>query len=260
MKKDRIGVYVCWCGGNISDVVDVQRVSDAVKDFPGVVISKNLMFVCSDAGQKEIYDDIKDHKLNGVVVASCSPKLHELTFMNTVERAGLNRFEFYHVNIREDVSWAHSDDPIGATEKAIREVKAGINYVRLTQPLEEVKVSIYNKVLIIGGGIAGLRSAVDAAKVGTEVILVEKLNRLGGSACQIATTYPDGESGREVVNEFLREIRDNKEKIQIFRSSELSSISGYVGNFEIEIKNNETNKLIKEKVGAVIIATGFFFL
>ena len=257
MKKQRIGVYICHCGGNIADVVDVERVAHAVEDYPGVVVAKNLMFVCSDAGQKEIYDDIHNLHLDGVVVASCSPKLHEITFMNTVERAGLNRYEFYHVNIREDVSWAHSDDPEGATNKAIREVKAGINYVRLTQPLEEIKVSIYNTVLIIGGGIAGLRCAIDTAKMGSNVIIVEKIDRLGGNVCQIHATYPDGESGREVVNKFLRELHEYKDKVKILLNSEISDISGYVGNFEVNIKSNDTLETTHAEVGSIIIATGF---
>lgn len=257
MTKERIGVYVCWCGGNISDVVDVERVTKAINDYPGVVIAKHLMFTCSDAGQKEIYDDIKNSRLDGVVVASCSPKLHEVTFMNTVERAGLNRYEFYHVNIREDVSWAHSDDPEGATNKAIREIKAGIKYVRLTNPLKEIKVAIYNKVLIIGGGIAGMRSAIDIAKMGTEVLLVEKERRIGGFACNIHKTYPKGESGRKIVNKFLHEICDYKSKIQILVNSEVSSVNGYVGNFDVEILNNETFEHIQAKVGSIIVATGF---
>jgi len=132
------------------------------------------MFMCSDAGQQMMVDDVKESNLDGLVVASCSPKLHEITFMNVAERAGLNPYEFYHVNIREDASWPHSDDPKGATEKAIRMVNSGIEYVKQTSPLAKIQVSTTKRVLIIGAGISGVRAAVDLARMNIDVILVEK--------------------------------------------------------------------------------------
>lgn len=234
MVNDRIGVYICHCGGNISDVVDVKKVVEAVKDYPGVVVAKDFMFMCSDAGQKMIQEDIKKHKLNAVVVASCSPKLHELTFRNCVAAAGLNPYLFYHANIREHASWAHPDDPKGATEKAIRHVKAAIEYVRYAEPLEKIKIETTPKVLIVGGGIAGIRAALDLSDAGVSVFLVEREPFIGGRAPQVWKTYPDGKSGKEIVRELVDELK-KRDNIVVYTNAEVKSISGYPGNFTVEI-------------------------
>lgn len=253
-SKKKIGVYVCWCGGNISDYVDVKAVAKAAENHPDVIIGKEFMFMCSEAGQQMIEDDIKNSNLDGVVVASCSPKLHELTFMSTVARAGLNPYEFYHVNIREDVSWPHSDDPEGATAKAIRAVNAGIEYVKYTTPLSKIRVATTKRVLIIGGGIAGMRAAIDLAKMNIEVILVEK-TELGGYTNQIYATYPAGEKGKGIVENLLQQVEEMKEKIKIFTNSEVSDVSGYIGNFNIQIENPDKTSF-ETMVGAIIVATG----
>ncbi|MFX0208419.1 MAG: CoB--CoM heterodisulfide reductase iron-sulfur subunit A family protein [Candidatus Hodarchaeota archaeon] len=253
--KNRIGVYICWCGGNISDYVDVIAVAKAAENHPDVVIGKEFMFMCSEAGQQMIEDDVKNLNLDGVVVASCSPKLHELTFMNTVSRAGLNPYEFYHVNIREDISWPHSDDPKGATAKAIRAVNAGIEYVKYTSPLSKIRITTTKRVLIIGGGIAGMRAAIDLAKMDIDVILVEE-NELGGYTNQIYATYPIGEKGKDIVEKLVLQINEMKDKIKIFTKSEVSGVSGYIGNFDVQIVNQDETSL-ETMVGAIIVATGF---
>jgi len=232
--NDRIGVYVCHCGGNISDVVDVEKVVNAIKDYPGVVVAKHFMFMCSDAGQKMIEEDIKKYKLNAVVVASCSPKLHELTFRNCVARAGLNPYLFYHANIREHSSWAHGDDPQGATEKAIRHVIAAIEYVKYAEPLEKIKIGTKPKVLIIGGGLAGIRAALDLSEAGVDVYLVEKSPFLGGRTPQIWKTYPEGKSGKQIIKELIDELR-KRENVTIYLNAEVDDIKGYPGNFTAEI-------------------------
>jgi len=197
MVNDRIGVYVCHCGGNISDVVDVYRVVDAVKDEPNVVIAREMMFTCSDPGQKQIEDDIKEFDLNGVVVASCSPHLHETTFRRAAARAGLNPYLLEHVNIREHVSWAHKHDKEGATEKAIKIVKSGIAKVREARALETIKVEMPPKVLIVGAGIAGIRATLDLSKLGIHVYLVEKSPFVGGRVAQSYNAYPSEKFGME---------------------------------------------------------------
>ncbi|MFX0013015.1 MAG: CoB--CoM heterodisulfide reductase iron-sulfur subunit A family protein [Promethearchaeota archaeon] len=254
-KKNRIGVYICWCGGNISDIVNVKKVVEAVRNNQGVCVAKDFMFVCSDAGQQMIVDDVKNHELDGVVVASCSPKLHEITFMNAVTRAGLNPYEFYHVNIRENVSWAHSDDPQGATAKAIRAVRAGIEYVKQTEPLSKIEVTTAKKVLIIGGGIAGIRAAIDLAGMGVDVVLVEKEN-LGGHVAHIYKTYPNGERGKEVVKKLVKQLKEFIGKIQVFTNSKVLEVSGFIGNFNIKIKPQNLEPF-ETTVGTIIVATGF---
>jgi heterodisulfide reductase subunit A2 len=151
MKKKKIGVYICHCGGNISDYVDVEKVRDAVKDADIVLLAKTTMFACSDSNQRDMVDDIKANNLDGVVVASCSPKLHLQTFRNVSVRAGLNKFTYVHANIREQASWAHSDNKIGATAKAIQLVKAAIEKSRYAEPLETNKVKAVKAVAVTTG-------------------------------------------------------------------------------------------------------------
>ncbi|MGQ4891776.1 MAG: CoB--CoM heterodisulfide reductase iron-sulfur subunit A family protein [Candidatus Njordarchaeia archaeon] len=235
MTNDRIGVYVCHCGGNISDVVDVEKVVEAIKNYPGVVVAKHFMFMCSEAGQQMIEEDIKQHKLNAVVVAACSPKLHETTFRNAAARAGLNPYVVYHVNIREQASWAHSDDKEKATLKAIRHVKAGIEYVRNAHPLDKIKVKTTPRVLVVGGGIAGMRAALDLADSGITVYLVEKEPFLGGEVAKIWRTYPTNESGIDIVKKLTEEVKKN-ENIIVYTNADIEKVTGYIGNFVVEVK------------------------
>ena len=199
MSDRRLGVYVCNCGGNISDYVDVEAVIDAVKDDPGVVVARRAMFTCSDATQQEIIDDIRGQELDGLVVASCSPKLHTFTFRGAAQRAGLNPYEYTQVNIREQCSWTHTDDREGATHKAINLVRAGIARTRLTEPLEPVVVETTPRALVIGGGIAGMRAAVGLADVGLAVFLVERESQLGGRVGELGEMFPHGKSGRALI-------------------------------------------------------------
>ncbi len=164
--KRRIGVYVCHCGGNISDYVDVDKVVAALEGDPDVVVAKTAMFTCSDATQQEIIEDIQEQGLDGIVVASCSPKLHTFTFREVAKRAGLSPFQYTQVNVREQCSWTHTDDHEGATDKATKLVKAGIGRTRLTVPLEPIVVETVPKAVVIGGGITGLRAALGLAEIG----------------------------------------------------------------------------------------------
>ncbi len=170
----RIGVYVCHCGGNISDYVDVDKVIADIADAGDVVVAKTAMFTCSEATQQEMVADITAQELDGLVVASCSPKLHTYTFRGVAARAGLNPYEYTQVNIREQCSWVHTDDWDGATEKATDLVRAGIARTRLTTPLVPLVVETLPHTLVIGGGIAGLRAAVGLADIGLRVTLVER--------------------------------------------------------------------------------------
>ncbi len=235
VKEPRIGVYVCWCGGNISDVVDVKKVVEEIKKEPGVVVARHFMFMCSEAGQKMIEDDIKKYKLTAVVVASCSPKLHELTFRNTVMRAGLNPYMYYHANIREQSSWAHSDDPEEATKKAIRHVRMAVAYLRHAEPLEKIRVKAIPSVLVIGGGIAGLRTALDLSRMGINVYIVEKQPFLGGHVARLGEIYPYKKKGWEIISSLIQELK-KRDNVAIYTNAEVVSVRGYIGNFEVRIR------------------------
>jgi heterodisulfide reductase subunit A len=231
----RIGVYVCQCGGNISDYVSVDDVVAAVKDEPGVVVARTAMFTCSDATQQEIINDIQDQGLDGIVVASCSPKLHTFTFREMSKRAGLNPYEYTQVNIREQCSWTHTDDKAGATGKAARLVRAGIARTSLTEPLEPIVVETVPNVVVIGGGIAGMRAALGLAEIGLAVFLVEKEAELGGWAAGFAEMYPHGRDGRDLVTRLEERIRRHP-GITVFTDAEVVGKSGSFGKYEVGIQ------------------------
>jgi heterodisulfide reductase subunit A len=250
----RIGVYVCHCGGNISDYVDVEQVIDAVKGDANVVVARDAMFTCSDATQQEIAQDIAEHQLDGMVVASCSPKLHTLTFRSVARRAGLNPYEYTQVNIREQCSWTHTDDHDGATRKALRLVRAGIARTRLSEPLEPTAVETVPRVLVIGGGVAGMRAAVGLADLGLEVVLVERAPRLGGWVARLGTTYPHGADGGALVLRLDREIR-RREAITVLTGAEVVAKSGTYGDYQVTIRTEA--EPITFSVGQIIVTTGF---
>jgi heterodisulfide reductase subunit A2 len=250
----RLGVYVCQCGGNISDYVDVDRVVDAVKDDPGVVVARSAMFTCSDATQQEIVDDITGEQLDGLVVASCSPKLHTLTFREAARRGGLNPYEYTQVNIREQCSWTHTDDREGATRKAIRLVRAGIGRTRLTEPLEPVAVETTPRALVVGGGIAGMRAAVGLADVGLAVFLVEREAELGGWVGGFGPMFPHDTDGRGLIAQLVEEIH-RRPSITVFTNAELTAKSGTFGNYRAVVQVG--GESIHLEVGQIIVATGF---
>ncbi|ADY02533.1 heterodisulfide reductase, subunit A [Vulcanisaeta moutnovskia 768-28] len=237
--KIRIGVYVCHCGGNISDVVNVKRVVDEVRKEKGVVVAKDFMFMCSEAGQKLIENDIRSGKVNAVVVASCSPRLHEATFRAAIARAGGNSYMYYHVDVREECSWVHENDKEEATNKAIRQVRAAIAYLRHAEPLSRIRVNCERSVLVIGGGIAGLRTALDLAESGLTVYLVERTPFLGGNAAKIGNVkvFPYEKTAIDVVRELIERLR-KMSNVAIYTNAEVENVSGYVGNFDVTIKVN----------------------
>jgi len=194
----RIGVFICHCGGNISDVVDVRRVAEEVGRLPDVVLSTTHMFMCSDPGQMLIEEKIRELGLNRVIVAACSPTLHQLTFRRTLGRAGLNQYLFEHVNIREQVSWV-VEDKAAATLKATRLVRAAVGRIRHLQPLAKRRIMIHPSALVIGGGVAGLVATRDLAKRGMRVTLVENTPFLGGRMAQLYTLFPSNEDAKELL-------------------------------------------------------------
>lgn len=257
MSGKRIGVYVCHCGGNISDYVDTAQVVAEAQAEDDVIVAREAMFTCSDATQQEIIRDIQEHQLDGLVVASCSPKLHTFTFRDVAKRAGLNPYQYTQVNIREQCSWAHRGERAEATCKAACLVSAGIGRTRLSEPLEPLVVQIESTVLVIGGGIAGLRSAIGLADIGLTVVLVEKEPELGGWVGSLGQMYPHGKNGHELVAHLVEEIRRRPE-ITVFTSAEVVSKSGSLGNYQAGIQvHGDAPATLQVQVGAIVVATGF---
>lgn len=188
MRK-RVGVFVCDCGTNIASVVDTEQVAEAARQIPGVVFSTTYKYMCSDPGQEMIRNAIQEHDLEQVVVASCSPRMHENTFRRAVEAGGINPYLFEQVNIREQVSWVHTDKNM-ATLKAIDLVRMGVNKVLHNQPLQISTIPVTKKAMVIGGGIAGMQAALDIAEAGYSVVIVEKEASIGGKMTQLDKTFP----------------------------------------------------------------------
>jgi heterodisulfide reductase subunit A len=230
----RIGVYVCYCGGNISDVIDCDAVADVLRDLPNVVVARTDMSMCSDAGQAMIEADIKEHGVNRVIVGACAPSLHERTFRGTVARAGLNPYLYHHVGLREQDSWVHSPNPAQATRKAIRLMQAGIAKARLLQPLDPIVLDAEQHALVIGGGVAGLRAAWDIARRGIRVTLIEKTPFLGGHMAQLESTFPADADARTELRSLIERVVDHP-LIEVITNAELTGVRGYVGDFEVEI-------------------------
>ncbi len=186
----RIGVYVCRCGLNIAKTVDCPRVAGAASGLEGVVISKDIPYACSEPGQKEMVDDISDNNLDRVVIASCSPRLHEPTFRQMLQKAGLNPYLLEMANLREQCSWVHMHEPENATQKAIDLVNMSVSRSRALWPLYEEPLPLTKKTLVIGGGIAGIQAALDLADNGYDVVMVEKRPSIGGTMAQLDKTFP----------------------------------------------------------------------
>ena len=189
-EKVRIGVYVCHCGLNIAKTVDCHRVAETASLLDDVTISKDIGYACSEPGQQQIKDDILEHGLDRVVVASCSPRLHEPTFRQMLQSAGINPYLLEMANLREQCSWVHMNEPDAATNKAEDLVKMAVSRIRLLQPLKEDTIPLTKRTLVIGGGVAGIQAALDLADNGYDVVLVEKRPTIGGVMAQLDKTFP----------------------------------------------------------------------
>ncbi len=240
----RIGVFVCWCGSNIAATVDVQQVADELAKEPGVVYSTNYQYMCSQSGQQMIQEAIKEHHLTGIVICSCSPRMHEATFRKTAAAAGLNSYMVEIANIREQCSWIHKNKE-EATEKAIILGRAAIAKVHLNAPLTAGESPVVKRALVIGGGIAGIQTALDIADAGFEVDIVEKKPTIGGKMAQIDKTFPTLDCAACILTPKMVDVAQN-EKIHIYSYSEVESVKGFVGNFTATIKKKA--RYVKEDV------------
>jgi len=230
----KIGVFVCWCGSNIAATVDVKAVAEAVKSEPGVVFSTDYQYMCSENGQATIRNAIKDYNLDGIVVCSCSPRMHEATFRKTAMTAGLNPYMVEIANIREQCSWIHKDIPEG-TEKAIILARAAIAKVQRNAPLTAGTSPVTKRALVIGGGIAGIQTALDVADAGYEVDIVEKSPTIGGRMAQLDKTFPTLDCAACILTPKMVDAAQN-EKINLITYAELENVTGFVGNFTAKIR------------------------
>lgn len=254
-NNQKIGVYICYCGGNISDHVDVEAVRNKVEKMPDVSVARTNMFMCSDPGQEMIIEDLKSGKIDRVVVASCAPSLHETTFREAIKRAGSNPFIYEHANIREQVSWVHHGDT--ATDKAAILIASATAKAKQLKPLEPIRVEARKHTTIIGGGIAGIKTALDIAQNGIEVTLIEKSSLLGGRLNFLDRLAPFGEKASDILKELLDPVLSHK-AITIHTDSKIEAVSGYVGNFNLAVTKKENNKDVKFNIqtGAIVMATG----
>jgi len=260
MENMRIGVYVCNCGTNIAKVVDAEAVANYATTLPNVALAKSYKYMCSNPGQKMIAEDIRENKLDRVVVAACSPNMHERTFRGALRMAGLNQYLLEMANIREQCSWVHKDRK-EATKKAMALVHAAVVRVAKHEALESLDADMCSNVLVIGGGIAGMTAALELADAGNQVHLVEKNDRLGGNVARVDLTAPYYYSAKDLLTDRITRTMKH-EHIDVYFNSKVEDLTGFVGNFTAHIKNQngvkDPDKKLKEvKVGNVAICTGY---
>jgi heterodisulfide reductase subunit A len=287
---EKVAVYICHCGGNISDHVDVEALERMAAEMPGVTVSRRNHFMCSDPGQNMIIEDLKAGKADRIVVASCAPALHETTFRRAAQRAGVNPYLYEHANIREQVSWVHHGD--GATAKAAALVGAAVAKARALRPLEPIRVEAIRHATVIGGGIAGLKAARDLAIRGVKVALVEKTPFLGGNFAKLDRVYPTQEKAGDLLTGLAAAVLAHP-SVTVLTCAEMVASEGYVGDFKLKVKRRppedaedldrlarlreagtakgtfvpfvgilpfdvpETEETVDLATGAVVLATGF---
>jgi len=252
-QEPRIGVFICSCGTNIGGVVNVPEVTEYAKTIPHVAHAEHKLYTCSEAGLTAIKESIKEHKLNRVVVASCTPRTHEPLFRAACREAGLNPYLFEMANIREHVSWVHPHEPEKATGKAKDIVRMAVAKAALLEPQTEPEVEVKGSSLVIGAGVAGLTAALSMASQGFKVYLIEKEKELGGMARRLYKLYPTLADSSEVVEPLIKDVGCH-ENIEVMTSASLKDISGYVGNFNAVVTGSEGDKEVD--VGTVIVAAG----
>ena len=253
-EEPRIGVFICHCGINIGGYVDVPQVTEYAKTLPNVVHAENNLYTCSQDTQERIKAAIKEHNLNRIVVASCTPRTHEPLFQETIREAGLNKYLFEMANIRDQCSWVHMNEPEKATQKAKDLVRMAVAKARLLEPLRPLSLPINRSALVIGGGIAGMTSALTLAEQGFEVHLIERSSELGGNARRIHYTV-DGEDVQAYLADLIRKIKEHPQ-IRVYCNTWIVDAYGYVGNFTTEIMRYRGRVIEKINHGVTIIAIG----
>lgn len=252
--RPRVGTFICHCGINIAGTVDVKAVAEKAKSLPNVEHSEDVMYACSQDCLDLIKQRVKEHDLNRVVVAACTPRTHEPLFRETIQEAGLNPYLFEMANIRDQCSWAHMNEPELATSKSSDLVKMAVAKARDLSALQRLPIQISPEAMVIGGGLAGMTAAISLAEAGYSVFLVEKEKELGGNLRNIYFDY-SGKSPQDLLQETIKQVRKHK-KITLFTETEIQKIDGYVGNFKTYLKNSGSGEKTEITHGAVIVATG----
>ncbi len=252
MEDIRIGVFICHCGTNIGGFLDVLSLVEYTKTLPNVTFATDNLYTCSEVGLSVIKEKIKEHDLNRVIVASCTPRTHEPLFRSTCQEAGLNPYLFEMVNIRDQCSWVHMKETEAATEKAKILLSMGVAKASLLQPLEKFTIDINPTALIIGGGIAGMTAALNLANQEFRVILIEKEQELGGLLRYLYKLYPTHDNASKVLE--IRNLVENHQKIKVLTSTEPVKIEGFIGNYKVSVKRRD--EIYDINTGIIIVATG----
>ena len=250
----KVGVFICHCGINIAGSVDVDKVAEDLKSYPGVAFATTYKYTCSDPGQQIIKDAIKEHGLDGVVVAACSPAMHETTFRRTAASAGMNPYLLECANIREQCSWVHQSDKARATDKAFYTIQSMVEKVKRNEALDPLSLPLTKKAMVIGGGIAGISAALDIADAGYPVILVEKSDHLGGKMANLSGTYLNFTGAPDLLHRRIDRVL-NHPKLEVKVKAEVEQVDGYVGNFKATVRTDGQTQAFD--VGAVVAATGY---
>ncbi|MEJ2735266.1 MAG: FAD-dependent oxidoreductase, partial [Anaerolineae bacterium] len=251
----RIGVFICHCGHNIAGYLDVAALVEAAQALPNVAVVRDSLFTCSDAGLAEIRSVIAEHNLNRVVVASCTPRTHEPLFQTTCEEAGLNRYLFEFVNIRDQCSWVHMQEGDRATQKAKDLIRMGVAKASLLEPLEEKELAVQPAAAVIGGGIAGMTAALSLAQRGFAVTLVEREPALGGVLRHLDKLYPTRADAQELVDRYVADVNDNPH-IEVLTSTQVRNVQGYIGSYELLVHSKEYGMDLPIQAGVIVVATG----
>jgi len=249
----RVGVFICHCGSNIAGTVDTSRVREAAEKLLGVVVAKENKYTCSDLGQDEIVKAIKESGANRIVVAACSPRLHEPTFRACIQRAGLNPYLLHMVNLREQCSWVHSQEKEKATEKAIDLVRMGVSKASRLEPLEAREVPVEPASLVIGGGVAGIQAALDLAQMGFRVYLVESKPSIGGKMAMLDKTFPTGDCAICILAPKMVELSRNP-NITLLSYSEVEQVNGFIGSYEVKVRKKARYVIEDKCVGCGVCA------
>jgi heterodisulfide reductase subunit A len=253
LSHPRIGVFICHCGINIGAYVNVPDVVEYAKQLPNVVHAERNLFTCSEEGISAIKKGIKEHNLNRVLVASCTPRTHEPLFRAACEEAGLNKYLFEFVNIRDQCSWVHMREPEKATEKAKDLIRMGVAKARLLEPLEEIEMKVAPSALVIGGGVVGMEAALNLARQGFDIHLVEKEPELGGTLRSVNKLFPTNQEAVKLVKPLAEQVK-NHPRIKTYLSSKVRQVTGFIGNFNVYLDGKgEENKF---NVGTIIVAVG----
>jgi len=258
----RIGVFVCHCGINIAGTVDVKQVAKEIRQHPDVVYSKDYRYMCSEPGQRLLKDAIEKRNLDGVVVAACSPTMHEKTFRGASSSVGMNPYRCEIANIREQCSWVHEQEPERATEKALEIIRTLVEKTARDEELKPSSLPLTKRALVIGGGVAGMQAALDIASASYPVVLVEREDHLGGKMAQLSGTYLNFDAAPDLLQRRIDQIL-NHPNIEVLTGAQVVEIKGYVGNFEVTVGSTQVNKDTSKQgednfdVGAVVVATGW---